>query len=246
MNWLLLVGACFLGDPCEVRALSVHVDRRACFDAIREIPLEERPPAGHVFDCAPHPPAGRGAGTRTDPDPKAGGHPLMTAPYLSDRQRIERALPARMVWHVAASIWDGVAKSVDPQGLEQISRIVSQLEASLNASLVDLDDGDRFKLARRLYRACELVTYPLRDRPVATALVAARELVFTLITEGMWEMDPEFDAAWDALAAAIYERDENAELLDAVDRSGTRYGRKALATLQAAGYYRRPAGGCAA
>jgi hypothetical protein len=157
--------------------------------------------------------------------------------YLSDRERIERALPARLVWHVAKSIEDGGG---------QVDAILAGLEASFNATLEGLDDGARLKLARRLYRACQVVTSGLEDRPVATALVAAREMVFALIDDGLWEMDPDFDRAWDALATAIYEGDGNAELLETVDRSGTRYGRAALRRLQGEGYYRRAAVGVAA
>jgi len=159
-------------------------------------------------------------------------------PYLSDRERIERALPARLGWHVA--------KSIETHSTSQIGTIVADLEASFNATLESVSDKDRLRLARRLYRVCQVVTGDLADRPVATALVAARELVAQLITADLWDMDPAFDRAWDALATAVYEADGNAELLDRVDRSGTRYGRAALSRLQGEGYYRRAAIGVAA
>lgn len=161
--------------------------------------------------------------------------------YLSDRERIERALPARLVWHIAKNIQDGVSGTVTDEGADELRAIIAALETSFNATLTGMEDAARYKLARRLYRACQIVTGDLADRPVATALVAVRELVANLITDGLWEMDPEFDTAWDRLAEAVYGTDSNAELLDRVDRSGTRYGRAALSRLQGDGYYRRVA-----
>jgi hypothetical protein len=166
--------------------------------------------------------------------------------YFSDRERIECALPARLVWHVAMTISDASRDATDDAGRAELASIVSGLEASFNATLTELSDADRYKLARRLYRVCQLVTSDLEDRPVATALVAARELVAQLITLDLWDMDPAFDQAWDRLAEAVYGTESNGALLDQVDRSGTRYGRKALDRLQAEGYYRRAAVGVAA
>ena len=161
----------------------------------------------------------------------------------SDRQRIEAAIPPRLVWQVAATIASDTREKTDAEGARAMAEIVAGLERAVNAALGDdIGDDHKRKLARRLYRTCRIVTGDLENRPIATALVASREIVARLTVAGAWEGADDFYAAWDRLADAIYGEGEdgeaNARTLEAVDRSGTRYGAKAIGALQAEGYYR--------
>jgi hypothetical protein len=157
----------------------------------------------------------------------------------TDRQRIEDAIPVRLCWHVARNLLDGVREQTDDaDAVARMVGIVADVERVPDDALgPGLDDRHRAKLARRLYRAHDAIARDLIDRPVATALVVARELAAVLMDAGAWEPTAGYLRAWDAIADAVQDGGRNADLLAAEDRSGTRYGRKAARTLQALGYY---------
>jgi hypothetical protein len=167
-----------------------------------------------------------------------GGHSFVQAGIRTDRQRIERALPARLAWYVAnrlASPESGTGEETSPTMPSIVGRFARSVDAGLG---IGLGDEAKAKLARRLDRALGVVFSDLNGRPTATALVGLRHLLNGMILAGVWEPDdPDaFWSSWSDLSDAVYEGD-GADLLDEVDRSASRWAARASRRIRMMGLY---------
>jgi len=135
---------------------------------------------------------------------------------LSDRRRVELAMPARIAYRIVS-----VLIPVDGADVEFLRSAGIVFNAVLLEPLADLSDAQRRKMIRRLDRTQRELLAPYEGRGAVTAVRAFVEWLEDLTQRGILNMDPEgaFYKAWDSLATAIVSQDENLAGLEACARS---------------------------
>lgn len=155
--------------------------------------------------------------------------------HLSDRRRVELALPASMMVRIVAQL--AGHPETDRATIAAIGR---DCDLAQMAPFQDMHPDRQRTLLGRLRRARMAALDWMQDRTVAVAYVAVLRWI-QAVTEAeilVLAEDAPFLASCERLLEAIQERPENVELLAEVDRSGTKAARRIHEILLEQGYYR--------
>lgn len=155
--------------------------------------------------------------------------------HLSDRRRIELALPASMMARIVRQLSDH--PETDRATITAIGR---DCDLAQFAPFQDMAAERQRALHKRLLRTRAAALDWMENRSIATAYVAVVRWI-QAITEAeilVLADDAPFLAACEALLEAIQERPRNVELLGEVDRSATKAARRIHEILADQGYYR--------
>lgn len=154
--------------------------------------------------------------------------------HLSDRRRIELALPASLMARIVATL--AGHPETDKAVIAAIGR---ECDLAQMAPLQDLHPERQRALQQRLLRARIAALGWMENRSIATAYVAVVRWIQAVTEAGILvpAEDAPFLAACEALLQAIQERPQNLDLLADVDRSATRAARQIHLALRNQGYY---------
>ena len=150
--------------------------------------------------------------------------------HLSDRRRVELALPANLLHRmVTQCIGEGIRTEDDRE-------IIAQFQRSALAALDGLNRREAFRVVRRVERAADLVMSELRGHAHATAFLALVLWIRDMLADGTLELieGSDFDTAIEAVIATLTEAPD---VVAAVDRSATKAASRIASKLDAAGYY---------
>lgn len=160
--------------------------------------------------------------------------------YLSDRQRVEMALPAVLLHQcvgscIASAEEKGLAPSAEEDRLFD-REIMHLLTEACAAPLEGLDPRRAAKLAMRIKRTRDLVMEPYRDDTMMKVFLAVLHVVKLLTDDDAFLLieGSDFERA---ITMLLPELEKHDDLWDAVERSGRKQARKILLRLQAAGLY---------
>jgi hypothetical protein len=173
------------------------------------------------------------------PAPPAPSPPVVPRLLLNDTQRIEAALPARLMWRMTANM----AANPDPTtDKDFLNRVAAAFAIHRDDAFSGLDGARQEKMKARLKRVSDLVLDPFIGRSLPTSLHATKVLIQDLLESGVWTYPDggAFEVAYGALAEVIWSDERNVESLTATERSATKNARKMRERLKAAGYYLRP------
>ena len=153
--------------------------------------------------------------------------------YLSDTQRIERALPARLMYWIC----DQMVKCHDGDA-ETLRLFRRSFDAVVDNCFIDVTDhAKRQKLARRLHRAVNTVEVECVGLGMENILIVTRIVVQHAWNSGRYEPCELFLETWGRFTDAVYSICGNGAALNAADRSATELGQRAIDRLMAEGYY---------
>lgn len=164
----------------------------------------------------------------------------MSAPRLTDRQRIELAIPARLTFGLVAANCFGPDPNADPEEaaaeLERSrARLADLLTEACLEPLVGLMPKDEIKIARRIERTVDAIARPYDGQPaIKLALVLfyfLSDLVEREVLE-LWEGSA-FGEAWKLLEPMFAHGFEEERL----DKSAQKQARKLLESLKREGLY---------
>lgn len=155
--------------------------------------------------------------------------------HLSDRRRVELALPASMMARIVAHL--AAQPETDRQLIAEIGR---DCDLAQMAPMAGLQQDRQRVLMNRLRRARVAALDWMADRSIAVAYVAVLRWIKAMIEAGILvpAEDAPFLAAADRLLAEVQTRPENVDLLGHVDRSGTKAARRIHDILRGQGYFR--------
>lgn len=157
---------------------------------------------------------------------------------LTDRQRIELALPARMVRRCAYCAFarrdpEVVAES---EVTEEGQAVLDDLATAIEEAFAGLHGDHREKLLRRLHRASLDVLAPYEKRPLVVVSMAVLYWLRDELNAGTIEL-VEGSAADRAISAWMEALADHEDLLERTERSALRNSRVIGERLRALGYY---------
>jgi hypothetical protein len=154
--------------------------------------------------------------------------------HMSDRRRIELALPASMMARIVRQL--AGHPETDRATIAAIGR---DCDLAQLAPFQDMAAARQRDLHRRLWRARSAALDWMENRSIATAYVAVVRWIQAVTEAGILvpAEDAPFLAACEALLQAVQERPENVELLGQVDRSATRAAGFIHLVLRSRGFY---------
>ena len=168
---------------------------------------------------------------------------------LTDRQRVELAIPARLVFGiVAANCFAPNPEADADEALAELERNVARLKELLTTACVepiaDLPERLGSKVARRIERVVDAAAKPFDDQPAVKVAMALYYFLEDLLSRGVLEL-LEGSAFAEAMGILMpmFEHGFSEEKLD---RSAQKRARQLLEHLQREGYYRAPAQAAAA
>lgn len=137
------------------------------------------------------------------------GHPR-------DSQRVERAVPARLLW------WScGLMRLDLPVDRREVcDLLIRSFDHVVQAQFADMvPERERQKVWKRFLRAMEVAQAPLlaREFHCGHVLVACRAMVQRVWDAGCYEPCAVFLSAWDTLSSAIYGVTDNGRGLTAAE-----------------------------
>lgn len=161
---------------------------------------------------------------------------------LTDRQRIELALPARMVRRCAFCAFamrDPETGTADEGDVSPEGRVVLQdLATAIEEAFAGTHGVHREKLIRRLHRTSVEVLNPYEKRPLVVVSMAVLYWLRDELEAGTLELI-EGSAADRAISAYIEALQDHEDLLSRTERSALRNSRVIGGRLRALGYYQR-------
>lgn len=159
----------------------------------------------------------------------------MSAPYLSDRQRVELALPAAMLYRIFGScVVEAKEKGIDEREYDE--RVQAWLSSAAWEPLDGLPLDKARKLASRITRLQQAILAPFEDRPIMVTFLFVLFWLRDLLAEGTLVLveGSTFDRA---VSALIPELERHDDLWAAMEKSAAKNARKAKDRLRAEGYY---------
>ncbi|WP_299378204.1 hypothetical protein [uncultured Kiloniella sp.] len=149
-------------------------------------------------------------------------------PYLSDRQRVELALPARLLIRPAqrcAEEWNG-----------DDSEILTQLENACYQPLEGLDPIKKAKVAKRINRIQKELLSSFENRPVMVVFLTIIYWLNDLLEREIIVLDSNSDFA-KACETLFPMLNEHSELIDGMSKSAEKNARRFNEKLNKGGYY---------
>jgi hypothetical protein len=160
----------------------------------------------------------------------------MSAAYLSDRQRVELALPAAMLYRIFGScVVEAKEKGIDEREYDE--RVQAWLSHAAWEPLAGLSPDKTRKLAARITRLQQAILAPFEDRPIMVTFLFALFVLRDLLDEGALVL-VEGSAFDQAVSVLIPELERHDDLWAAMEKSAAKNARKARERLRAEGYYR--------
>lgn len=150
---------------------------------------------------------------------------------LTDRQRVELALPARMLLRCMNTVY---AQHTSPDDKEKTGKTISRLDAACREALAGSLERD--KLVRRIERANAVALDPIANKPLMLAILTTGLWLKKLLDQNYLVLTAgsSFDQASGNVFASIADhQDLFAEFLDDARAESARM----HARLQAFGYY---------
>ncbi len=149
-------------------------------------------------------------------------------PYLSDRQRVELALPARLLIRPAercAEDWS-----------EEDRKLLKRLENACYQPLEGLHGKKKVDLARRINRIQKHLLKNFEDRPVMVVFLTIIYWLNDLLERGVIVLDSnsDFAKACDELLPVL---NEHQDLIDGMTKSAQKNARRFNEYLNREGYY---------
>ena len=154
--------------------------------------------------------------------------------HLSDRRRVELALPPAMLARICATL---ATHPETPK--EMIADIKREFDTAQLMPFVDMHSSRQKALLLRTLQARAAALDWMENRTIATAYVAVVRWLQGVTEAGILSIaeDAPFLGAAERLLAEIQARPENVELLAEVDRSATKAARRIHEVLLGHGYY---------
>ncbi|CAB4195607.1 hypothetical protein UFOVP1299_22 [uncultured Caudovirales phage] len=154
-------------------------------------------------------------------------------PHISDRRRVELALPARMLYRAFRTATDNGGVDVETND----SLILEMLETAVLSAFEGAREDRKFKLSSRCTRAQDHAMREFENRPLIVAFVVVLYWVRDRTDAGdilLIEGSP-FDGAVSALIPRLEE--EAGREWDEVHKSATKGAKRLHTTLQRMGYF---------
>lgn len=150
--------------------------------------------------------------------------------HLSDRRRVELALPANLMHRMVSQCIDEADRSDDDR------EVLALLRDAAHEPLYGMEDAGRRRIMRRVDRLAGAVMGELVGGSRAKAFLALTLWLKGLLDDGTLELieDSAFDRAMDAILATMQ---DNPDVIEAVDRSATKAARRIADMLRREGYY---------
>lgn len=159
----------------------------------------------------------------------------MSAPYRSDRARVEIALIPSCFFRIASAPQLVEDDSSNAEFIIELRRTFAEAVTDVFA---DLPAARASKLLDRVYRVREAMLAEFEDRPIATALVAVTTWARTLNEAGIVPLhEGPFMDAIASFFAAVEEKEVNLQTVEDVTRSATKAARRMHQDLRRRGYY---------
>lgn len=159
---------------------------------------------------------------------------------LTDRQRVEIAIPARMAFEIAACDCFAPNPAVAPDEAQaEMERNVARLKELLVTAclepITDLPEATGIKVARRVERVADKITAPYANQPAIKFAMVLFYFLQDLLDRDvlvLWEGSA-FGAAMQLLVPMF----EHGFSIEKQDASAQRQARRLLEQLQREGYY---------
>lgn len=150
--------------------------------------------------------------------------------HLSDRRRVELALPANLMHRMVTQCVEAAARTEDDR------EVIDLLRQAAHEPMDGLDDAGRQRIMRRVDRLASAVMGELVGGARAKAFLALTLWLKGLLDDGTLVLveGSAFDLAMEAILATM--RDEP-DVMAAVDRSATRAAARISERLRREGYY---------
>ena len=155
----------------------------------------------------------------------------------TDRQRVEQALPAAMLFRVFSKCVTTQAENPEAGEMEFDKQVLDWLRAAALEPFNGMQHEDRVKLTRRAARIELEALKPYEERPVMTVFLVILFWLKDLLDRNVLVMiaDSNFDKA---VSALLPELEKHAELWESVQRSAGKNAVWFREALEKAGYYR--------
>lgn len=153
--------------------------------------------------------------------------------YLSERRRVELALPANLMHRAVSAAIEPDIRSEDDR------EVISLLRQAAMEPLDGLNAGERRRLIRRIDRMGEEVMETLVGGSRAKGFLALTLWLKGILDDGTLVLvaGSAFDQAMTAILATMQ---DNPDVIEAVDRSATKAARRIADMLRRQGYYPAP------
>lgn len=154
--------------------------------------------------------------------------------HLSDRRRVELALPPAMLARICATL---ATHPETPR--KMIAELKREFDTAQLMPFIDMHSSRQKALLVRTLRARAAALDWMENRTIATAYVAVVRWLQAVTGAGILSIadDAPFLGAAERLLEEIQARPENVELLAEVDRSATKASRRIHEVLLEQGYY---------
>jgi hypothetical protein len=165
------------------------------------------------------------------------GGRMTTAPTLSDRRRVELAIPARLLFGITGNCIGASVDKGKPE-TEADRQVMTWLEEACTEPLTGLPPEHKEKVARRIERAYRHVVQPWLDSNKNTASVFLTVLYWLqgMLDEGRLELIAG-SAADKAITVILATLEDHADLWAEVEKSARKQAPKLTQSLQVMGYY---------
>lgn len=163
----------------------------------------------------------------------------MSVTYLSDRRRVELALPAALLYRIFGTCIANAEESPENAETEYDREVIEALRIAAWEPLDGIDRKKQAKLASRINRMQAEIMLPFEDRPIMVCFLFVLFWLKGLLDDGTLELieGSPFDTAVSALIPELAKHDD---LWQAMEKSAAKNARKLTERLRAEGFYQAP------
>ena len=157
--------------------------------------------------------------------------------YLSDRRRVELALPAALLYRIFAACMAHGAENPEIDESKFDEWVIGDLFKACHEPLDGLTLKRKKELVKRIERIQSEILTPFEDRPIMVCFLYVLFWLKELLDDGTLVLiqDSPFDRA---ITALIPELESQADLWDAMEKSARKQATKLTKILRSHGFYR--------
>lgn len=163
----------------------------------------------------------------------------MGVTYLSDKRRVELALPAALLHRIFAACIEHSKGSAEGEEFEYDREVITALRVAAIEPLEGLDPRRQRKLAVRVTRMQAQILDPFEDRPIMVCFLFVLYWLKGLLDDGTLVLidGSPFEQA---VSALIPELSKHEDLWEAMEKSAVKNARKLTQALRGEGFYTKP------